>query len=408
MTRRVVITGMGAVTPIGNNVEESWAAAKKGVNGIDEITFFDTTEHKAKLAGECRNFNPDDHFEKREAKRLDRYAQLGLVAAKEAMQNAGLVDADFDHERAGVIVGSGIGGIDSLMEGQEKLNKFGPRKVSPMVIPMLISNLLAGNIAIAYGFKGHCSCVVTACSTGNNAIGDAFDLIRFGKQDIMIAGGSEAPIVEIAVAGFANMTALSQSEDKDRASIPFDKERNGFVMGEGAGIVVLEEYEAAKARGANILGEIVGYGSTCDAYHITSPDPEGEGAVRAMKMALELQKVDPALVGYVNAHGTSTPLNDAMETKAIKKVFDKNTISVSSTKSMTGHLLGAAGAVEAIFTLKALQEGFLPPTIGYKEADEQCDLDIVPNVGKQKDLEYALSNSFGFGGHNVSILFKKF
>lgn len=408
MTRRVVITGMGAVTPIGNNVEESWAAAKKGVNGIDEITFFDTTEHKAKLAGECRNFNPDDHFEKREAKRLDRYAQLGLVAAKEAMQNAGLVDADFDHERAGVIVGSGIGGIDSLMEGQEKLNKFGPRKVSSMVIPMLISNLLAGNIAIAYGFKGHCSCVVTACSTGNNAIGDAFDLIRFGKQDIMIAGGSEAPIVEIAVAGFANMTALSQSEDKDRASIPFDKERNGFVMGEGAGIVVLEEYEAAKARGANILGEIVGYGSTCDAYHITSPDPEGEGAVRAMKMALELQKVDPALVGYVNAHGTSTPLNDAMETKAIKKVFDKNTISVSSTKSMTGHLLGAAGAVEAIFTLKALQEGFLPPTIGYKEADEQCDLDIVPNVGKQKDLEYALSNSFGFGGHNVSILFKKF
>lgn len=408
MTRRVVITGMGAVTPLGNNVEESWEAAKKGVNGIDKITFFDTTEHKAKLAGECRKFNPEDYFEKREAKRLDRYAQLGLVAAKEAMESAGLVDADFDHNRAGVIVGSGIGGIDSLMEGQHKLDQFGPRKVSPMVIPMLISNLLAGNIAIAYGFKGHCSCVVTACSTGNNAIGDAFDLIRFGKQDIMIAGGSEAPIVEIAVAGFANMTALSQSEDKDRASIPFDKERNGFVIGEGAGIVVLEEYEAAKARGANILGEIVGYGSTCDAYHITSPDPEGEGAVRAMEMALELQKVDPALVGYVNAHGTSTPLNDAMETKAIKKVFGKDTVSVSSTKSMTGHLLGAAGAVEAIFTLKAIQEGFLPPTIGYKEADEECDLDVVPNVGKQKDLEYALSNSFGFGGHNVSILFKKF
>lgn len=404
--RRVVITGMGAITPLGNSAHESWENAKRGTNGIGAITQFDTTDFKATLAGECSTFSPEDYFEKKEARHLDRYAQMGIQAAREAMKNAGLDRHCFDHERGGVLVGSGIGGMKTLTDGQDTVREKGPKRLSPYIVPMMINNLLPGNIAIEHGFLGHCACVSTACSTGTNAIGDAFDLIRFGKQDIMIAGGSEAPITQVAVAGFANMTALSQSQDKDRASIPFDKERAGFVIGEGAGIVVLEEYEAAKARGARIIAEVVGYGSTCDAFHITAPDPQGKGAVRAMKMALMQQNTDPARVGYINAHGTSTPLNDAMETKAIKSVFP-DSVAVSSTKSMTGHLLGAAGAVEAILTLSALADGFLPPTINFRVADPDCALDIVPNVGREKTLEYALTNSFGFGGHNASLLFQK-
>ncbi|MEK6265863.1 MAG: beta-ketoacyl-ACP synthase II [Clostridium sp.] len=409
MKNRVVITGMGAVTPIGNDVNNFWDNIKQGTCGIDVIKSFDITNHKCKLGAEIKDFDVTVALDKREARKMDKYCQYAMVAAAEAIKNSGLDLNAIDSERLGVVVGSGIGGIGTIENEQNKLMEKGPNRVSPFLIPMIIGNMAAGNIAIKYGAKGMCTSVVTACATGTNAIGDAFHLIQDGRADIIIAGGSEGSITPLALAGFASLTALSKSEDPLRASIPFDKERNGFIMGEGAGIVILESLEHAEKRNAKIYAEMKGYGSTCDAYHITSPAPDGEGAARAMVMALKDGEIKADEVSYINAHGTSTPYNDKFETAAIKSAFGEYAykIPVSSTKSMTGHLLGATGAIEAIVCVKALEEGFVPATIGYKVADEECDLDYVPNVGRKEKLKYAMSNSLGFGGHNASILLKK-
>ncbi|HAG44086.1 MAG TPA: beta-ketoacyl-[acyl-carrier-protein] synthase II [Clostridium sp.] len=409
MDRRVVITGMGALTPVGNNLETFWNGIKDGKCGIDFIKTFDVSNFKAKVAGELKDFNIEDYMDKKEAKRMDKYCQYAMVAAEEAVKNSNLDIESLNKERFGVIIGSGIGGLETITVEYKKLMEKGPNRVSPFMIPMIIGNIAAGNVAIKYGAKGVCSTVVTACATGTNAIGEAFEMIKSGRADVIIAGGCEAPIVDIAMAGFSSLTALTKSEDPLRASIPFDKERNGFVMGEGAGIVILESLDHAKSREAKIYGEMLGYGATCDAFHITQPSPDGEGAARAMKMAIEEAQIEASDVSYINAHGTSTPYNDKFETLAIKSVFgeDAYKIPISSTKSMIGHLLGAAGAVEAIVCIKSLEEGFIPPTIGLKIQDEDCDLDYVPNVGRTKQLKYALSNSLGFGGHNASILLKK-
>ncbi|ABK60907.1 beta-ketoacyl-ACP synthase II [Clostridium novyi] len=409
MKNRVVITGMGAITPIGNSVNDFWSGVREGKCGIDKITFFDTEDYKAKLAAEVKNFEVTDYMEKREARRLDRFCHFALVAADEAVKSAGITDENVDKYRMGVIVGSGVGGFGTIEEQHNKLLQKGPNRVSPFFIPMIISNMAAGNIAIKFGAKGVCTNIVTACATGTHAIGEAFHNIRNEISDVIIAGGAEASITPLAVAGFTSLTALSTSEEPLRASIPFDKERNGFVMGEGAGIVVLESLESALKRNAKIYGEIVGYGATCDAYHITSPAPNGEGGARAMEIAIKDAGIEKNEISYINAHGTSTPYNDKFETEAIKTVFgeDAYKIPVSSTKSMTGHLLGAAGAVEAIVCTKALQDGFIPATIGYREADEDCDLDYVPNEGREKNIKYAMSNSLGFGGHNSTIILKK-
>jgi len=409
MDRRVVITGMGALTPLGNNLETFWNGIKDGKCGIDFIKTFDVSNFKAKVAGELKDFNIEDYMDKKEAKRMDKYCQYAMVAAEEAVKNSNLDIESLNKERFGVIIGSGIGGLETITVEYKKLMEKGPNRVSPFMIPMIIGNIAAGNVAIKYGAKGVCSTVVTACATGTNAIGEAFAMIKSGRADVIIAGGCEAPIVDIAMAGFSSLTALTKSEDPLRASIPFDKERNGFVMGEGAGIVILESLDHAKSREAKIYGEMLGYGATCDAFHITQPSPDGEGAARAMKMAIEEAQIEASDVSYINAHGTSTPYNDKFETLAIKSVFGEEAykIPISSTKSMIGHLLGAAGAVEAIVCIKSLEEGFIPPTIGLKIQDEDCDLDYVPNVGRTKQLKYALSNSLGFGGHNASILLKK-
>lgn len=409
MDRRVVITGMGALTPVGNDLETFWNGIKDGKCGIDFIKTFDVSNFKAKVAGELKDFNIEDYMDKKEAKRMDKYCQYAMVAAEEAVKNSNLDIESLNKERFGVIIGSGIGGLETITVEYKKLMEKGPNRVSPFMIPMIIGNIAAGNVAIKYGAKGVCSTVVTACATGTNAIGEAFEMIKSGRADVIIAGGCEAPIVDIAMAGFSSLTALTKSEDPLRASIPFDKERNGFVMGEGAGIVILESLDHAKSREAKIYGEMLGYGATCDAFHITQPSPDGEGAARAMKMAIEEAQIEASDISYINAHGTSTPYNDKFETLAIKSVFgeDAYKIPISSTKSMIGHLLGAAGAVEAIVCIKSLEEGFIPPTIGLKIQDEDCDLDYVPNVGRTKQLKYALSNSLGFGGHNASILLKK-
>lgn len=409
MNKKVVITGMGALTPLGNNVETFWNGIKSGKCGIDFIKTFDVTSFKAKVAGELKDFNIEDYMDKKEARRMDKYCQYAMVAAEEAVKNSNLDIESLNKERFGVIIGSGIGGLETITVEYKKLMEKGPNRVSPFMIPMIIGNIAAGSVAIKYGAKGICSTVVTACATGTNAIGEAFEMIKSGRADVIIAGGCEAPIVDIAMAGFSSLTALTKSEDPLRASIPFDKERNGFVMGEGAGVVILESLEHARAREAKIYGEIIGYGATCDAFHITQPSPDGEGAARAMKMAIEEAQIEARDVSYINAHGTSTPYNDKFETLAIKSAFgeDAYKIPISSTKSMIGHLLGAAGAVEAIVCIKSLEEGFIPPTIGLKVQDEDCDLDYVPNVGRTKELKYALSNSLGFGGHNASILLKK-
>lgn len=409
MDRRVVITGMGALTPVGNNLETFWNGIKDGKCGIDFIKTFDVSNFKAKVAGELKDFNIEDYMDKKEAKRMDKYCQYAMVAAEEAVKNSNLDIESLNKERFGVIIGSGIGGLETITVEYKKLMEKGPNRVSPFMIPMIIGNIAAGNVAIKYGAKGVCSTVVTACATGTNAIGEAFEMIKSGRADVIIAGGCEAPIVDIAMAGFSSLTALTKSEDPLRASIPFDKERNGFVMGEGAGIVILESLDHARSREAKIYGEMLGYGATCDAFHITQPSPDGEGAARAMKMAIEEAQIEASDISYINAHGTSTPYNDKFETLAIKSVFgeDAYKIPISSTKSMIGHLLGAAGAVEAIVCIKSLEEGFIPPTIGLKIQDEDCDLDYVPNVGRTKQLKYALSNSLGFGGHNASILLKK-
>lgn len=410
MGKRVVITGMGCVTPVGNDLNTFWENIKNGQCGIDEITRFDTENFEVKLAAEVKDFDPSLYMDKKEARRMDLYSQYAVAASKMAVDDAKLDIESIDKERFGVIVGSGIGGIGTIEKEHEKMLAKGPKRVSPLLIPMIIGNMAAGNIAIQFGAKGICSTVVTACATGSHAIGEAFNTIQRGRADVIIAGGAEASITPLSVAGFMTLQALSTARDKKRASIPFDAERNGFVMGEGAGILILESLDHAIKRGAKIYAEIVGYGATCDAYHITSPDPEGHGAARAMIEAMNEAGVKPEEVAYINAHGTSTPLNDKFETAAIKLAFGEaaKNVAISSTKSMTGHLLGAAGAIEGIVCIKAIEEGFIPPTIGYEKLDPECDLDYVPNAGRKQELNYALSNSLGFGGHNASLLFKKY
>ncbi len=409
MERRVVITGLGAITPLGNNVEEFWKGIKEGKCGIDQITKFDASEFKVKLAAEVKGYNPEDYFDRREAKRLDLFSQYAMIASREAWKDSGLDKEKENMERVGVVVGSGIGGIQTIETENKKCNEKGPDRVSPMYIPMGILNMATGNVAIDIGAKGESVAMVTACASGTHCIGESFRMIKHGYQDVVLAGGTEAGITPLSIAGFTNIKALTKAEDKNRASIPFDKERSGFVMAEGAGVVVLEEYEHAKARGAKIYAEIVGYGATSDAYHITSPAPGGEGGARAMKLAMEEANVKPEEITYINAHGTSTHLNDSCETQAIKTALGEENarkVMVSSTKGHTGHLLGAAGAVETIICSKAIEEGFVPATINYKVPDEECDLDVVPNEGRKAEIKYAISNSLGFGGHNSSLLFK--
>ncbi|MBK5251845.1 MAG: beta-ketoacyl-ACP synthase II [Peptostreptococcaceae bacterium] len=409
MKKRVVITGMGAVSPIGNDVDSLWESIRETAPGIDFITHFNTDEIKVKVAGEVKGFDPVEYIDKKEAKRMDRYTQFAIAASKQAFEDSGLKESPYNPERMGVIVGSGIGGLGTIEEQAGKLINRGPKRVSPFFIPMSIINMAAGNVAIALGAKGLCNTVVTACASGTNAVGEAFRNLQHGYADIIVAGGTEAAVTLLGVAGFEAMTALSTKNDPARASIPFDVERDGFVMAEGSGMMVLETLEHAKARNAKIYGEIVGYGFTCDAHHITAPAPGGEGGARAMKLAIEEAGIKPSDISYINAHGTSTPYNDKFETQAIKTTFGEaaRDIPVSSTKSMTGHMLGAAGAIEAIICIKALEEGFIPATAGLLKADPECDLDYVPGKGREKELSYALSNSLGFGGHNASIILKK-
>lgn len=406
--RRVVITGMGAVTPVGNNVNDMWEGIKAGKCGIAPITAYDTTGRKVKVAGEVKNLNIEELVDKRELRKMDRFSVFAIIAADEAVKDAG-ISFENDAERSGVIVSSGIGGLDTIEKEHKKGMDKGFDRVSPYFIPSAISNMAAGRIAIKHGIKGMCSCVVTACAGGTNAIGDSFRQVRDGYADVMVCGGAEACITEFGIGGFTSLKALSQSEDPDRASIPFDKERNGFVMGEGAGILVLEELEHALARNAHIYGEMVGYGATCDAHHITAPLADGSGAAKCMEMAIKDAGINKEDIDYINAHGTSTPLNDSGETKAVKLAFGEHAtkLMMSSTKSMTGHLLGASGAVEAVICTKAVSDGFVPATINYSVPDEECNLDIVPNEGRKCDIKYAMSNSLGFGGHNASIIFKK-
>ena len=406
MERRVVITGIGAITPIGNDLDKYWESLKNGVNGVDFITKFDITDHKVKIGAEVKDFDPTLYVDKKEVKRNDLFTLYALAAATQALEDSNIKD-NVDPYRFGTIVSSGIGGLGTIETNVQRLLEKGPKRVNPMYIPMAIANMASGNVAILAGAKGYCSSVVTACAAGSHSIGDAFKLIQANRLDAAIAGGAEATITPSAIAGFANLTALNMTEDINRASIPFDKERGGFVMGEGAGVIILEELEHAKKRGATIYGEIVGYGATCDAYHITAPN--GEGGARAMVEAVADAGIDPTEVGYINAHGTSTPLNDKFETQAIKDAFGDHAynLNVSSTKSMTGHLLGASGAIEAIATIMALKYSIIPPTINYKVEDEECNLNITPNQAIERNIKYAISNSLGFGGHNASLLFKK-
>ena len=412
MHRRVVVTGMGAVTPIGNSIPEFYDSLENGKNGIGPITRFDTSEFKCRIAGEVKEFSPEDRIEKKDIRRMDLFTQYALYAADMAIEDAGLKDNDdINKERVGVIVGSGIGGILTFEKQTAVLNEKGVRKVSPFFITMLIADISPGRISIAHGFKGPNYAVTSACATANHAIGDSYRQIQYGSADVMIAGGSEATVATLAVAGFMNMQALSRRNDEpEKASRPFDLERNGFILAEGGGILVLEELEHANARGARIYAEIGGLGNTGDAYHITAPAPGGEGAVRAINIALEDAGIKPEEVDYINAHGTSTQFNDKNETAAIKTVFGKHAykLSVSSTKSMTGHLLGAAGAVEAIACIFAINKSLIPPTINYEFPDPECDLDYTPNKAAAKEVNIAISNTFGFGGHNSVILFKKY
>lgn len=408
--RRVVVTGLGAITPIGNNVEDFWNGIKQGKCGIDEITLFDTTNFKAKLAGEVKNYNPEDYLDKKSAKRLDRFSQFAVIASKEAMKDSGITEENTDMTRVGAIISSGIGGLNTIEDQNRNLLEKGPDRISPMFIPTAIVNMATGNVAIELGIKGESYSMVTACASATHSIGEAFRAIRHGYQDVMVVGGTEASITPTGVAGFSNIKALSTTTDKLRASIPFDKERSGFVMGEGAGVIILEELEHAKKRNAKIYAEMIGYGASSDAYHITSPLPDGEGGARAMINAMKDAEVMSKDITYINAHGTSTPLNDKCETSAVKTALGEyaTTVMVSSTKGHTGHLLGAAGGVEAIACVKAIEDNFVPATIGYKEKDEECDLDIVPNVGRNMEVKVAMSNSLGFGGHNSTIIFRKY
>ena len=408
--RRVVVTGLGAVTPIGNNVKDFWAGIRAGKVGIGPITKFDTIDYKVKIAAEVKDFNAKDHMDPRSARRMDPFCQYAVTAAKEALEDSGIDMEKEDSFRVGVIVGSGIGSLPQVENNYEKIITKGPGKVNPLMVPMMISNMAAGNVSIQLGLKGKCTNVVTACATGTNCIGDALRAIQYGDAEVMFAGGTESCICPTAVAGFTALTALTTAQDPDRASIPFDKERGGFVLGEGAGVVVLEELEHAKARGAHIYAELVGYGATGDAYHITSPAEDGSGAAKAMELAMEEAGIAPSEVQYINAHGTGTHHNDLFETKAIKEAFgeDAKNLVINSTKSMIGHLLGAAGAVESIVSVKAIEEGFIHQTIGTKELGEGCDLNYAIDGPVEKDIQYAISNSLGFGGHNASLLFKKY
>ena len=410
MKRRVVVTGLGAVTPIGNTVEEFWAGIKTGKVGIGPITKFDTTEYKVKLAAEVKDFSAKERMDFKSAKRMEPFAQYAVAAAKEAFADAGISMEQEDPYRVGVTVGSGIGSLQVVEREYEKIRTKGPSRVNPLMVPLMISNMAAGNISIQLGLKGKCTNVVTACASGTHCIGDAFRAIQYGDADVMLAGGAESCICPTGVAGFTSLTALSTSEDPLRASIPFDKDRDGFVLGEGAGIVVLEELEHAKARGAKIYAELVGYGATGDAYHITSPAEDGSGAAKAMSLALEEAGVSPEQVDYVNAHGTSTHHNDLFETKAIKLALGEaaKNVVVNSTKSMIGHLLGAAGGVEFIVCVKSIQDNFIHQTVGTQTADEECDLNYAIGAPVEKKVDYVLTNSLGFGGHNATLLVKRY
>lgn len=409
--KRVVITGVGAITPIGIGKDNFWNSLLEGKSGIGYITKFDTERHETKIAAEVKDFNPQDFIDKKEARRMDRFAQYAVAATRLAIKD-GNIDLDsLNRERIGVVIGSGIGGIESLESEKEKYMEKGPGRVSPLFIPMMISNMAAGQVSMNFGLKGASMTITTACASATHAIGEAFRMIKYGIQDMVVTGGTEASITPLSLAGFSSMKALSTRNDApEKASCPFDKERDGFIMGEGSGILVLEELEHAIKRGATIYAEVVGYGATSDAFHITQPDPEANGARNAMRIALEEGNVDYKEVGYINAHGTSTYFNDKLETLAIKDLFKEHAyeLNISSTKSMTGHLLGAAGGVEAIATALALKEGMIPPTINYENPDEECDLNYTPNKAVKKDIKYAMSNSLGFGGHNASILLKKY
>lgn len=407
---RVVITGVGALSPIGNDAQTTWKNALEGMNGIDTITRIDTSKYNVSLAGELKDFNIEDHIPRKEARRMDRFTQYAVVAAREAVKDAKLEVTDDNAERIGTWIGSGIGGMETFEVAHNQLNERGPRRVSPFFVPMLIPDMATGQVSIDLGLKGPNGSTVTACATGTNSIGDAFKIIQRGDADAMVAGGTEAPITHMAVAGFSASRALSTKDDKEIACRPFQEGRDGFVMGEGAGIVVLESLESAQARGAEIYAEIVGYGSTGDAYHITAPAPEGEGGARAMQLALDDAGVTADQVQYLNAHGTSTPVGDLTEVQAIKNTFGDTakSLKISSTKSMTGHLLGGTGGLEAIFSALSIRDGRVAPTIHADSPDPECDLDFTPNQAADLDINYAMSNSLGFGGHNAVLLFKKF
>ncbi|SHF31346.1 3-oxoacyl-[acyl-carrier-protein] synthase II [Desulforamulus putei DSM 12395] len=411
MSKRVVITGMGVISPVGTGLDNFWNALTAGVSGIARITRFDPSEYSTQIAGEVKDFDYSKYIDKKEGRRMDKFSQYAVVAAAMAIEDAGMDLQSLDKDRTGVIVGSGIGGMETFEEQCRVLVNRGPSRISPFLIPMMIANMAAGQIAIKFGLRGPNITAITACASSGNAIGDAFKLIQRGGAEVVITGGTEAPITPLSVAGFCAMKAMStRNEEPVRASRPFDADRDGFVMGEGAAMMVLETLEHAQKRGANIYAEIVGYGSSCDAYHITAPDPEGSGAAAAMKMALADGDLKPEDVQYINAHGTSTPVGDVAEVVAIKKVFGDHAykLTVSSTKSMTGHMLGAAGAVEGIATVLAIRDDLVPPTINLENPDPACDLDFVPNQARKMTVHVALSNSFGFGGHNVTLAFKKF
>lgn len=407
MKNRVVITGMGIVSPLGNNVDEAYKNAIAGKNTIEKITSFPVEDLKVKIAAQVQDFEPEKYLSKREIRRQDRFSQFAVYAASEAFADANF-DETLDPDRVGVIIGSGMGGMITFANNIENAVEKGYQKIQPMFIPMIIPNMAAGNVAIALNAQGHSSCVTTACAAGTHAIGDAFRMIQYGEADVMVAGGSEAGVSPYTLAGFNALTALSNQEDPHRASRPFDKNRDGFVLGEGSGVLILESLEHALKRGANIYAEIVGYGSTCDAYHITAPS--GEGARKAIQKALDDAKTEAREIDYINAHGTSTPMNDEFETKAIKDVFKESAskVSISSTKSMHGHALGGTGGIEAVLTIKTIQNSIIPPTINYDTVDETCDLDYTPNVARERNVDYAMSNSLGFGGHNAVVIFKKY
>lgn len=410
MKKRVVVTGLGAITPVGNSVQDFWGALKAGTVGIGPITHFDPSDHSAKLAAEVKGFKPADYMDRKEARRMELFCQYAVAAACQAVEDAGLSMEKEDPYRVGISIGSGVGGIQAMEQENAHLMTGGPRRVSPMFVPRLIGNMAAGNTAIRLGCKGKCIDVVTACATGNNSIGEAMRTIQYGEADVMLAGGTEAAVTPTSIAGFASMHALSTSTDPLRASIPFDKERGGFVMGEGAGVVVLESLEHALARGAHIYAELAGYGSTCDAYHITSPAEDGSGAAHAMQFAMEDAGVTPEQIDYINAHGTGTQLNDLFETRAVRLALGAaaETVKISSTKSMVGHLLGAAGGVEFIACVKSIEDQFLHGTAGYQVPDEECDLNYLVNGGVAAKVDVCLSNSLGFGGHNASLCLKRY